>query len=434
MNVDALLKDCKVLQEEQSSHLRKMMTDVLFMHRNMKAAFDRLFELIKLGKPGQLVALVGPTHTGKTTLVKTMDKMLIAEAKAKGLPTWGSAYCRLPSPVHARFDDGETYRRTLEALEEPLVDRKVLYPDIRQGAVPRRALPRTGRNTTHQAMLKVLVSRLDGAHEAVFFDEAGELPQSLKVVSRREAVNFFKQLADLGKSCAVLVSGPEIGPMIWEYAQTMARTKIIGLDPYYSDNEEDRKIFRQLFKQIEGKLGADYIVPGTVSTANNALFLMVKTRGTVGIAMDIIVDASHSSLVKGLGPLDWKHLEGAIEQRMRDIGTPLDLEIALWEAVKKEELRRDYWGDSWAGANGCSPLVSRGKSDSLIRTGARGQMRSTKAEPSLDRDGVPSKSTSELPKAAPAKRSLIPKRPKRTALGTYEADMNDAFEALVKST
>jgi energy-coupling factor transporter ATP-binding protein EcfA2 len=428
MEVERLLNDCGSLSAQQGAHLRKNLVGTLIMHRNLKQAFMRLHEIIELGKPGQIVVLCGPTNVGKTTAVKTMDRMLIVAAQKKGLPVWGSAYCRLPSPVRARFDEGETYRRTLNSLEEPLIDAKVEYPDIRQGAVPRRALPQSRRPPTHAALWAALVNRVRAGLPAVFFDEAGELPQSLKVCTLRETVNLFKQLADIGGSCAVLVSGPEIGPILWESGQVAARKKLVGIDPYNHEVIEDVKVFSAVMKAFEANLGADYIEPGTLCP-KNAVEMMPEVRGTIGIAFDTVVDAANSSLLAGNGPLSWSRLSVAVNERMDEIGTMVDQEQELWEGVKNEEVRGRYWGIAAAAGFYGKELVlplkdyaSKHEPEPAAKKGPSSKSKSGENLRQQTAGGV------AAGKVRPAKRGMHPTTPKRIPLGQFKVESEEVKE------
>jgi len=426
MKIEALLDSYKALPAEAIAHLQETLVGSLFMHRKFKQAFTRLLQIIELAKPGQVVVLYGPTNVGKTKLVKTMDKYLIAGAQRDGIPLWGSSYCRLPSPVRARFDDGETYRRTLCALEEPLIEMKVEYPDIRKGAVAKRSVPQSRRPPTHAALWQALVSRISAGHPAVFFDEAGELPQSLKVVSLRETVNLFKQLADAGGSCAVLVSGPEIAPILWESGQVAARIKSVGADPYYVAIKADRTSFCALLKLVEEKLGAAYIKPGTLCAAN-AVNVMEEVRGTFGIALDIIVDAAHCSLLSGNGPLEWHALRMAVDERMNGpdgIRTTIDQELALWEAAKDESKRGRYWGISAAagfyGNDSILPTKDRVVKQEFPTTSKPKGDSKSKSDSDEVRILTPDEKVAL--ERTPKKRGMRPNTPKRVPLGSFKEE------------
>lgn len=345
MDVQALLDSCKSLTEEQRRHIREVRDNTIYMHRNFRVAFDRLRLIIEMGKPGQLVVLSGPTNVGKTKIARTMDAMLIVEAMRKGLPLWGSAYQRVPSTSNRRLDHGATYRRFLESLQEPLIDRKVEYGDIKEGAVPRRQFVNSRRSPTHTAMLGALVSRLKAGHPAVFIDEAGELAQVLKVTALLEAINLFKEIADLGLSTTVLVGGPEIGPMLWFSGQLRARIKLVPAEAYSLGTKEDIREFAGVMKAFEERVGPTFIEKGTLC-AKNALTVQEDCLGTVGIALDIAIDAACSSVVNEHRPLTWQTLAAKVSDCMRDLATLVKHEQELWEALNREELRKKFWGSS----------------------------------------------------------------------------------------
>ncbi|SAK91353.1 ATPase AAA [Caballeronia calidae] len=416
MEIEKLLEKRKSVPVEKMERLRKVLWDTLIVHRNMRTAFSELDEIMQVGKPGQLIVLCGPTNAGKTRLLKAMDQMLVADAQKRGLPVWGSTYCRLPSPVRARFDQGETYRRTLYALEEPLLEHKVAYPDVREGALPRRTMPQAKRPPTHAALWQALMNRIKAGHLAVFFDEAGELPQSLKVTTLRETVNMFKQMADIGGSNVVLGSGPEIGPMLWESGQLAARIRLVSLDSYGFSEKNDVKEFNKALREIETKLGEDFIERGTLD-GDNAKTVMRKVRGTFGIALDITVFAVHSALLAGEAPLKWEGLDAAVDKRMEEIGNQVDREQALWAGIKHESLRRQYWGmEAAAGELGTGlilPVVTRGKvvkdepKTNKPNSGEGNAGRNTQRERKTEQSGT---------------RGLHPTKPENVRLNEYSTD------------
>jgi hypothetical protein len=411
MNVDKLVDSDCPLTTAQYEHLRKVQDDTLFFHGNFKIAFNRLREIIDVGKPGQLVVLCGPTNIGKTKLMKTLDATLMADAKRRKLPLWGSAYIRLPSPANARFDQGETHFRTLDALEEPLLEHKVYYEDIREGAIPRRLLSQSKRVPTHRTMFRAVINRLRQGHPAIFFDEAGELPQSLKVVSLREAVNFFKQVADLGEATAVLGGGPEIGPILWESGQLAARIKLIGIDPYLPSNPDDRRTFRSLLKAFEQELGSEYIVPGTFSNATCDTAMRLSF-GTFGLVVDTTVFACGSMQVSREGALSWSQLEPALNSRMAEIGPAVKREHELWQAVKNESLRANFWGTA----------ASVGFREDAYALPSKGRVANSKrAAPPLDKDEVLVEAPPGTPVATRrrAQKGMHPTKPARRPLGEY---------------
>ncbi|MFM0377806.1 AAA family ATPase [Paraburkholderia strydomiana] len=413
MDVEALLDSCKSLTEERQRHIRRVRDDIIHMHRNFRIAFDRLRLIIEMRKPGQLVVVSGPTNVGKSKLAKSMDAMQIAEARRKGLPLWGSAYVRIPSTANRRLDRGTTYRRFLESLEEPLIDRKVEYGDIRNGALPRRQFVNSSRSPTHAAMLRVLLSRLRDGHPAVFIDEAGELAQVLKVTALLEAINLFKEIADLGLSTTVLIGGPEIGPMLWFSGQLRARIKLVPVDVYSLSSQDDIKEFAGVMKGVEEDLGPTFIEKGTLC-AKNALRVQEECLGTIGIALDIAIDAACSSVVNEHRPLTWQTLAAKVTDCMRDLTTLVKHEQELWEALKREELRGKFWG-SWASPGFDLDEFVRPPEDSQKAAANRSKEKSDTSDViRVDKSGGAEARVGKPGRAKPARREH---RPARMPLG-----------------
>jgi hypothetical protein len=344
MDIESLRKDCPSLTKEQAAHLSQNLIGKFIMHAKMKEAFEKCRRIIELGKPGQLIVIIGPTNVGKTRMARALDELLRLSQQESGLQIWGSGYVRLPSPNLARFDRGETYIRALEALEEPLIAKKMEYPPIEEGAISQQIIRRSrGGGPTHAALWKALVHRLQRGHQAMFFDEAGELAQSLKINKIVEAVNMFKELADVGGSCVVLVCGPEFGPVLWQSGQLSARIKRVYVEPYFPKVSKDMSNFCTILKQIERNYGEDFIQPGTLSTSN-ANTIAHRARGTLGLAVDVIGTSVQLSLLSKGKPLSWDMLDSAVDARMTEIGPEIDLELRLWECFKDNERRGEFWG------------------------------------------------------------------------------------------
>lgn len=425
MNVDGLLHNFDELPVDVTEHLDRIRSDSLIMHRRFEEAFKKLHELIAGAAAGQLILVSGPTNVGKTTLVRAMDLCFIASAQQKGNQLWGSAYIRLPSPVLARFDHGATYRRILTAFEELLIEKKIVYPDIRDGMVPRQTVNR-GRGPTHEALWGALVKRLRNGHPAVYLDEAGDLAQALKFPSLREAINKFKELADVGGSCVVLIGGPEIAPISWDSGQIATRVETVEMNPYYPHIDEDRTTFCALLLVVENNLGDGCIVPSTLNTTN-AVYLMEKVRGAFGIALKIVIKAVKASLIEKKTPLTWCDLKKAVDARMKEIGSQVCLEQDFWEASKDQSTREAYWGIYSArrlgGGESKRPAMSEPMEQPAPSKGSKeGHDKIRPNVPTVHVLTHEEKAANEQPRK---KRRMRAKVPQRIPLGSFEAEPVD---------
>lgn len=425
MKVDELLRNFDELPIDVIEHLERIRSDSLIMHRRFAEAFKKLHGLIVGGAPGQLILVSGPTNLGKTTLVRAMDLCFIASAQQKGNQLWGSAYIRLPSPVLARFDNGATYRRILTALDEPLIDKKVAYPGIRDGMLPRQAIHR-GRGPTHEALWGALVKRLRNGHPAVFLDEAGDLAQALKFPTLREAINKFKELADVGGSCVVLIGGPEVAPISWDSGQIATRVETVEMNPYYPHIDEDRTTFCALLLIVENNLSDGCIVPGTLSTTNS-VYLMEKVRGTFGIALKIVIKAVKASLIEKKRPLTWSDLKEAIDAKMKEIGPQVCLEQDFWEASKDQSTREAYWGIYSArrlgGGESKRPAMSEPTKQPASSGGSKeGHDKVTPDVPNVHVLTPEERAAQEHPRKKRGMRTTVPQR---IPIGCFEAEPVD---------
>ncbi|MFM0137769.1 hypothetical protein [Caballeronia grimmiae] len=260
------------------------------------------------------------------------------------------------------------------------------------------------------------MNRIQSGHLAVFFDEAGELPQSLKVATLRESVNLFKQLADQGRSNAILVSGPEFGPVLWESGQLAARVRLVPFDAYDFRVGADVRSFGKVLEKLEASLTQEFIEEGTLMSTN-AKEMMRAVRGTIGVAIDIVVHTVHQALCAGEAKLTWARLKVAIDKRMKEIGSQIDREQALWEAVKDERLRSKHWGSEAAAGYLGKDLVL--PSRPAYRAPAGGVCQGERGSGSA----TESETTSRRKRTG---KGMHPTKPENVSLGEYSEETAEA--------
>ena len=93
-------------------------------HKHLATAYQNLVKALKDGDPSQLIIVYGPTGVGKTTLCDRLEKEMLGRPNLSPgcIPM---VRIEAVAPTQGSFDWREYFRRGLEAMEEPLVERKL---------------------------------------------------------------------------------------------------------------------------------------------------------------------------------------------------------------------------------------------------------------------------------------------------------------------
>lgn len=337
--------DTKFLSTEQRQHITYVRESWTLLYELYNDWYEEMMDHVATDEPGQLVLLIGPTHVGKTAMMKFCDRILTEIARKAGRAVHGSAYIRLPASVGSKYDKGETYRRLHEAMLPMTPESFVTYGDPRDGAVKRSMIPRAGRAPTHAALLRAVVNRMNDGYAASFLDEVGELPLLLKSNAVMEAAMAIKEIADLSRKTAFIGGGPEVAPLLWQNAQLSARIQPIWMHPLDYRVKPHREQFAGVLVALAKELGPTYIKPDTIDV-KNAMFIMRHVWGTVGLATKVILRMVSKSLRRDGAPLDWPLLEAGIKRVHDSLRHQMTIEHAMFAAAKDPERRADYWASA----------------------------------------------------------------------------------------
>ncbi|WP_176079757.1 AAA family ATPase [Paraburkholderia tropica] len=390
--------DMSFLTQDQRNHLAFVRESWTLMYGLYETWYEEMMDYVSVDEPGQLVLLIGPTHVGKTALMKFLERILAKRATDLGMPILGSSYIRIPAASNSKFDKGETYRRLIQALQPELPQKYVAYGDPRSGAIK----PTDMRRMTHAGMLQAVVNRMRDGYSALFLDEVGELPLLLKTNAMIEAAMAIKEIADLAQRTAFLAGGPEVAPLLWQNAQLTARLQTIWIRPLNIRNKNEVAQFIGFFSGIVHELGPDYIDPEIVSVSNGR-YIMMKTWGTIGLASKEIIRAVARSLRRLGKPLQWEMLKECFDRCHERLRYEMAFEIKMFEAAQDPDRRSDYWALA-------SKLNMRSTLDGRIKERNRGY--------SSEKAGEEGKATTRnnAQKSNVKKGTARPEQPERTPM------------------
>src|SRR5262245_15715820 len=101
--------------------------DKVLAHPILKSVRSELLENIHAPSGRPIIALVGPTGIGKTTLSNNIEREILIdnEQQMRADPGYVPIIrVEAPAPEMGRFAWADFYTRTLEKFNEPLIDRK----------------------------------------------------------------------------------------------------------------------------------------------------------------------------------------------------------------------------------------------------------------------------------------------------------------------
>lgn len=221
-------------------------------HPALSKAFDRLISLILDPCGKQLVFVIGPTGSGKTFLMNAAkaeveDRFTIGQENDRGrIPVVG---VEVPSKDEVRPSWGIIYERLLIRMEEPLVDKKVIYSNIvlQRDSSGQLAVDK-GANTKklRYALEQALTHRRP---YAVFLDEAQHL-LDMAGLSFQDQMDCLKSIANMTGVLHVLFGTYEMLSLLDVSDQLMRRSAIIHL-PRYGKKAADKTIFRNTLNTFQ---------------------------------------------------------------------------------------------------------------------------------------------------------------------------------------
>lgn len=256
-------------------------------HPHLNKAYQNILDAIYKAPGTSLIFVVGPTGVGKSTLLYRMEQKIIErnladlEIDRGKIPIFG---VESKSPELSQFEWKDFYIRLLEAINEPLIDKKIVYHD--------KSVSRS--NSKSQWRLAVESALKNRRPDAFYIDEAHHLAQLSSGQKLKDQPEVLKSLANLGKVKIIPAGTYDLLQLTDLGDQLCRRTKIVHFPRYRASVEDEREKFKSIVKALQIQLPLQ-TQPNLVESWE---FLYERSLGCVGILKDWVSETLYDALTK----------------------------------------------------------------------------------------------------------------------------------------
>jgi energy-coupling factor transporter ATP-binding protein EcfA2 len=270
------------VQERMEHFIRHTMA-----HPHLNKAYQNILDAVYKAPGTSLIFVVGPTGVGKSTLLYRMEQKVIErnladlEIDRGKIPIFG---VESKSPELSQFEWKDFYIRLLEAINEPLIDKKIAYHD--------KSVNRS--NSKSQWRLAVESALKNRRPDAFYIDEAHHLAQLSSGQKLKDQPEVLKSLANLGKVKIIPAGTYDLLQLTDLGDQLCRRTKIVHFPRYRASVEDEREKFKSIVKALEIELPLQQ-QPDLIGSWE---FLYERSLGCVGILKDWLSETLYDVLTK----------------------------------------------------------------------------------------------------------------------------------------
>jgi energy-coupling factor transporter ATP-binding protein EcfA2 len=256
-------------------------------HPHLNKAYQNILDAIYKAPGTSLIFIVGPTGVGKSTLLYRMEQKIIErnladlEIDRGKIPIFG---VESKSPELSQFEWKDFYIRLLEAINEPLIDKKIVYHD--------KSVNRS--NSKSQWRLAVESALKNRRPDAFYIDEAHHLAQLSSGQKLKDQPEVLKSLANLGKVKIIPAGTYDLLQLTDLGDQLCRRTKIVHFPRYRASVEDEREKFKSIVNALQIQLPLQ-VQPDLVGSWE---FLYERSLGCVGILKDWLSETLYDTLTK----------------------------------------------------------------------------------------------------------------------------------------
>ena len=275
-------------------------------HPILQLAFDLVWDHIHEPAGHPIVMVVGPPRSGKTFLFE----WLISEIKYEWAQQQSSDPGRIPV-VGLEIPGRDTlkpawsllYERILRALEEPLIDKKIIYGDVALRPNGNGKISFGERVTGGKMRIAVEEALKHRRPLAVLMDEIHHL-LGMAGLSFQDQMDCVKSLANMGGTLLVLFGTYEALDLIGLSDQLTFRTKVVHLRRY-TETDEDTANFEGAINtfQLEMPFRKE---PDLLKHYD---YIYERTLGRVGVLRNWLLQAYRLALKEAAPTLTLKHLK-----------------------------------------------------------------------------------------------------------------------------
>ena len=291
-----------------ASALRRFHATV-FGHRSLERAYTEIRRRLADGMPPSIVALVGSTGVGKTTLGERVTRDVrdgaIGPSPSSDCPVV-STICPSAGPNGFQFD--MSYWQLLAELAGSPTSGAHRDPDaeaarLHQGFVPGM---RPTLGSTRRGTLKYLCAR---RVRLVVLDDAQHMADTPGGRSLSRQLDVIKTSVDTSGITHLLVGTYELRALLTPNGQIGRRTKVIDFRPYQGDVAGDLDAFAEILSQLVQALPLAEPERSLDAFEGHINELLFHCAGCVGVLKDWLRDALQIALEEERRFIPWSLME-----------------------------------------------------------------------------------------------------------------------------
>ena len=266
------------------------------MHLKLEEVIKKLCEAANPSAEGKIITLIGPTGTGKSTLLGYMEAIINKhyleemELNPSFVPVINLS---LQPGLGGSFNWKDGFIRVLEALGEPLIRRKV---------TSRYHIELDGEILTHFSKLvayelRRAVKSTTAARETkyILMDEASSLFKSSGDDYLLQ-FDLMKSFAEEIKARIVLGGAYDLLKIEEYHAQLIRRMRAIHFDSYHHEELHIGNMYGNSFRDAVATLLEAMPVPKEKGLVDHADYFLMKTVGGIGNLKDWLLYALDAAL------------------------------------------------------------------------------------------------------------------------------------------
>jgi hypothetical protein len=311
-------------------------------HPILQQAYDTVLDIIHEPAGKQIVMVVGPPRAGKTFLLEWLESEIRSEWALQQASDPGRipiVSIEIPGKDTIKSSWAPIYDRVLRALEEPLIDQKVIYGDVTLRPTIRGKFTYSDRVTGGKLRYALEEAIKHRRPFAIFLDEIHHL-LGMAGLSFQDQMDCLKSLANMTNTLLLLYGTYEAEDLIDLSDQLTLRTKVVHLRRY-TESKEDQADFEGIVNTFQLEMPF-HKTPDLLKYSG---YLYERSLGCVGIIRNWLLQAYRCALKEDAPTLTLKHLKMRAplseKQALTRLGNIKRDESQFYTKVGKEDVIRE---------------------------------------------------------------------------------------------